>query len=259
MISRMFTAGPGRCGGSPSTDLLVAAASVVGTPLAPVPPQGSPGVLSGNPYTSTPPFQLEVQQVDDLAKIGAAIKAYEKATGTLPPAYIADKNGKPLLSWRVAILPYLAGQGLLYERFHLDEPWDSPHNEGTCQEDAACLCAQERPSRWQDDVSVQFEATKRSSSGKQGIRLNQITDGLSSTIMLVEVNEAKAVDWTKPEDYAYDEKAPAAGLETRGGGSPGVLFCNGDAHPMHNVDNKTLLAMFTRAGGESGALQLAHR
>ena len=42
--------------------------------------------------------------------------------------------GSRFLSWRVALLPYLdmaAGriQHPLYDKFHLDEPWDSPHNK----------------------------------------------------------------------------------------------------------------------------------
>ena len=41
---------------------------------------------------------------------------------------IADSTGKPGLSWRVAILPYLE-QDTLYKQFKLDEPWDSPHNK----------------------------------------------------------------------------------------------------------------------------------
>ena len=43
---------------------------------------------------------------------------------TFPPAYSTDAAGKPLLSWRVLILPYIDQQGL-YEQFHLDEPWDT--------------------------------------------------------------------------------------------------------------------------------------
>ncbi len=43
----------------------------------------------------------------------------------LPGSLSADK--KPLLSWRVQVLPYL-DQMELYKQFHLDEPWDSPHN-----------------------------------------------------------------------------------------------------------------------------------
>ena len=44
------------------------------------------------------------------------------------PAAAISKDGKPLLSWRVALLPFLGEKGL-YEQFHLDEPWDSPHNK----------------------------------------------------------------------------------------------------------------------------------
>ena len=36
-------------------------------------------------------------------------------------------SGKPLLSWRVHLLPFLE-ENELYEQFKLDEPWDSPHN-----------------------------------------------------------------------------------------------------------------------------------
>jgi hypothetical protein len=36
-------------------------------------------------------------------------------------------HGKPLLSWRVHLLPHLA-QAELYQQFKLDEPWDGPTN-----------------------------------------------------------------------------------------------------------------------------------
>ncbi len=38
-----------------------------------------------------------------------------------------DKARKPLLSWRVAILPYI-GEEKLHKEFKLDQPWDSEHN-----------------------------------------------------------------------------------------------------------------------------------
>ena len=52
---------------------------------------------------------------------------YQAVNQTFPPAASVDKQGKPLLSWRVAILPYLEQQEL-YNKFKLDEPWDSPRN-----------------------------------------------------------------------------------------------------------------------------------
>ena len=66
--------------------------------------------------------------MNNLKQIGLAIHNYAQANKTFPPAYTVDKDGKPLLSWRVLILPYLEGDDL-YSEFHLDEPWDSEHNK----------------------------------------------------------------------------------------------------------------------------------
>ncbi|MGI6402519.1 MAG: DUF1559 domain-containing protein [Thermoguttaceae bacterium] len=64
-----------------------------------------------------------------LKQIAAAILAYEADHGAFPPAFSVDASGKPLLSWRVLILPYLGEDAkALYEEFALDEPWDSEHN-----------------------------------------------------------------------------------------------------------------------------------
>ncbi len=69
----------------------------------------------------------------NLKRVGLALHNYEAAEGHYPPAAITGNDGKPLLSWRVAILPYLKdydgrSRSDLYKEFHLDEPWDSPHN-----------------------------------------------------------------------------------------------------------------------------------
>ena len=46
------------------------------------------------------------------------------------PTDITDKGGKPLLSWRVAVLAYIdIEQEKLYKQFKIDEPWDSDHNK----------------------------------------------------------------------------------------------------------------------------------
>src|SRR5262245_11913758 len=63
-----------------------------------------------------------------LKTIGLALHNYHDAQGYLPPPASLGKDGKALLSWRVAILPYVE-QDNLYRQFRLDEPWDSPHNK----------------------------------------------------------------------------------------------------------------------------------
>ena len=64
--------------------------------------------------------------MNNMKQICLAMLNYEATYQSFPPAAI-EKDGKPLLSWRVAILPFLE-EDALYKQFHLDEPWDSPHN-----------------------------------------------------------------------------------------------------------------------------------
>jgi hypothetical protein len=45
--------------------------------------------------------------VNDLKQIGLAFHNYHETNGQLPSTNLRDPNGKPLLSWRVAILPYI--------------------------------------------------------------------------------------------------------------------------------------------------------
>ncbi len=65
--------------------------------------------------------------INNLKQIGLALHNYHTKHESFPPAYSRGKDGKPLLSWRVLVLPFL-GEQALYDQFHLDEAWDSPHN-----------------------------------------------------------------------------------------------------------------------------------
>ena len=73
-----------------------------------------------------PPFALR----NNLRQIALALQSYHQANGCFPPAYVADKNGKPMHSWRVLILPYL-GFDDLYKAYDFTEPWDGPNNKKT--------------------------------------------------------------------------------------------------------------------------------
>lgn len=54
------------------------------------------------------PTSRATQCLGNIKNIALALRAYHAEYGYFPPAYIAEENGKPLLSWRVLILPYLA-------------------------------------------------------------------------------------------------------------------------------------------------------
>ena len=63
----------------------------------------------------------ETQSVNNVRQMVLSMHNYESKNQKFP---LQNQNG---LSWRVHILPYIE-EGNLYERFNLDEPWDSPHN-----------------------------------------------------------------------------------------------------------------------------------
>lgn len=138
---------------------------------------------------------------NNLKQIGLAFHTYHDAMGTFPTAAIASKDGKPLLSWRVALLPYLE-ENQLYQQFKLDEPWDSPNNMKLL---AKMPRVYGEPIKGKYETYYQvFTGTGAIFDGPKGIKLNQIVDGTSNTILAIEAGSA--VPWTKPEDVAFDAK-----------------------------------------------------
>jgi hypothetical protein len=129
----------------------------------------------------------------------------------LPPAALCDKQGRPLLSWRVLLLPYLE-ERWLYKQFRLDEPWDGPHN-------SKLLARMPRVYAPPGDLPVKVKADPASTfyqvftgrgaafEGTEGLRLpGDFPDGTSNTILVIEAGEA--VPWTKPADLPYDPAKP---------------------------------------------------
>jgi hypothetical protein len=73
------------------------------------------------------------QAEQDATTAGLKFERVAKAVadGLAAPDRLADSytaDGKPLLSWRVHLLPRL-GEADLYRKFKLDEPWDGPTNK----------------------------------------------------------------------------------------------------------------------------------
>jgi hypothetical protein len=191
------------------------------------------------------------QNMNRLKQITLAMWNHADAYGGhLPQWAIMSKDGRPLLSWRVAILPFIE-QGGLYKRFHLDEPWDSPHNRKLIPlmpqtyESSAALARQGKT------TFLGVRGKNMIFPDDHGVTIREITDGTANTIAVVDASDKLAVPWTKPEDFTPDPKKPMAGLV--GHFRIGFLagFADASAHVIskHN-DAATLRALFTRNGGE---------
>ena len=175
---------------------------------------------------------------------------YAAVHGSLPPAASHSPDGKPLLSWRVLLLPYYEQQKLLDE-FHLDEPWDSPHNLTLLPKmprtlehfyGRKTLVAHTTYFRVFVGKGAAFEGTN-------GISLKDFPDGTSNTLLIVEA--AEAVPWTKPEEFEF---APEIGLPRLGGHFPDLFiaaWADGSTMTLRTtVSDRQMRAAITRNGDE---------
>jgi prepilin-type processing-associated H-X9-DG protein len=189
--------------------------------------------------------------MNHLKQIALAMHMYNGAKNHLPAPAIRSRDGKALLSWRVAILPYLSEEQL-YNQFHLDEPWDSPHNKpliAKMPEIFRDTDAKADNGRTRYLVPVGGGALY--SSIDEEPQFKQIIDGTSNTIMVVQMKSQDAVIWTKPDDLSFDPKDPKKGLGEANAGGFNAAFCDGSVRFLRStIDPKTLKALFTRAGGE---------
>jgi hypothetical protein len=200
------------------------------------------------------------RHINNLKQIGLAMFNYADTHGGIFPgrAGFGTKEAKPvfgkkpLLSWRVFLLPYLEQQNL-YNEFHFDEPWDSEHNKKlinripSVYQSISEKLAKEGKTRVVAPVGkdMAFEP-----SG-EGLKIPQdFPDGTSNTIMLVEAAEDKAVIWTKPDDLEIDVKDPKNGLFDGGATSFLALFVDASVHTIpKKIDKKMLLYLLWRNDG----------
>jgi hypothetical protein len=201
-----------------------------------------------------------VRSAVSLKQIGLAFHAYHDVNGKLPPAVVSGKDGRPLYSWRVLLLPYLE-EDTLYRQSHLDEPWDSPHNKQTLAETPRrcrpALGGGEPPGLTRYQVLIgpgtAFE--------RAGLTWDDFPDGLANTLLVVEAGES--VPWTKPADLDYDPGKP---LPPLGGAftkpvhvlcyevwrKPGFTACfaDGSVRFITSTDEAALRSIISRNGGE---------
>jgi prepilin-type processing-associated H-X9-DG protein len=178
---------------------------------------------------------------NNLKQIGLALHNYHDIYGVLPAAAIVDKKGKPLLSWRVAILPYIE-QETLYKQFHLDEPWDSPHNLALAKTRVKVYelpYVEEKPGETHYRVFIGNGAVFDT---VQGCKFTQITDGTSNTILAFE--GADATPWTKPDDIEFDPKKPMVKhLRFENNSVCNILMCDGSVRAFPSKLSEDILRL----------------
>ena len=187
-----------------------------------------------------------MQSSNNLKQLMLSLHNYHDTFKQFPSRASKGGNGKPLLSWRVAVLPFIE-EGALYQQFHLDEPWDSEHNMKLLDKMPATF---RHPSfagpQGQTVYLAPYYESTVWSQDKPGIA--QITDGTSNTIALFEVDDGHAVPWTKPEDLDLHELDIIDCFRPTGSN---VGFFDGSIQFLaRDIEPDLLKALITSAGGE---------
>jgi prepilin-type processing-associated H-X9-DG protein len=192
----------------------------------------------------------QMRSRNNLKQIGLALHNYQDAFREFPAARIEMQDGKQSkpYSWRVAILPFIEGQAL-YEQYRFDEDWDSENNLKILAQMPGVF---RDPQAKEDSTDTRYLAIvgRETVIGDKPTKIRDILDGTANTIMIVETK--KSVPWTKPEDIEYSTDAAFPELTPIYTGGFDALISDGSVRFIKSeTDEKTLRAMFTRAGGET--------
>ena len=141
--------------------------------------------------------ERRVEQLMILAELWIAYYAENKKI----PADIQDAEGKPLLSWRVALLP-LIGLEDLYKKFKLDEPWDSETNKELLNMMPFVfmpLGSEVVPPK----TTVRFFDSAGTPLANRELNVEDM-ESLQTTLLFVSVTPQYAVEWTKADSLVFE-------------------------------------------------------
>ena len=193
----------------------------------------------------------QAQSSNNLRQVGLALLNYETAWGTLPPAVVKDKDGKPLYSWRVLLLPYLEEREL-YDRFNKDESWDSPSNIALSAQIPHAFESMKEPGRCAIVGVVGPDCLL--STGDKPTQIGNCRDGLSNTIYAFSV-EGWNGNWAAPVDLDSTSAQFILGIPPLVGEARRDVVVaglgDGSVIPLNGVTPEALRAMTTCNGDEA--------
>jgi hypothetical protein len=168
------------------------------------------------------------------------------------PANLPGPDGKPGLSWRVALLPFIE-QESLYKKFHLNEAWDSPHNLTLLKHMPETYSLPGREKQAAEGLTYYqgFAGPGAVFDPRRPLHtcLQHFPDGVGETILVVEA--ADPVPWTKPVDLTDDPDGPLPRLGGRFHGGFYLLTCDGAVRFVTpKTSEKTLRAAITYNGND---------
>lgn len=179
-----------------------------------------------------------MKATNDARQINLGVSNYQSVHGAFPTnSYSPD--GKPLLSWRVHILPFIEQENL-YRQFDLTQPWDGATNIRLLSQmpriyapvaDQKGATASPSQTYYRGFYNPGAMFARNEAQGKigkkfdfenpfdvrtpKGMQMDKIKDGLSNTIVFLEAGDP--IEWTRPDDLDASLGKP---FPTLGGARP---------------------------------------
>jgi len=194
---------------------------------------------------------------NNLKQIGLALHNYHDVYIMFPPGSIVKEDGTATLGWQGSILPFVDQIGL-YEQLDFDAAWDAPENR---QIYTNVIPTYQNPSvpEMTDSSGLalsHYAGNSRFFRPNQGMKMNNIMDGTSNTIMVGEVTSG-----LKPWGDPTNVRDPGAGMGatptqfgiriSAGGNGTQYLLCDGSVRFIsESVDPAILQALATPDGRE---------
>jgi prepilin-type processing-associated H-X9-DG protein len=201
---------------------------------------------------------------NNLKQIGLALHNYYSVYDCFPAAFMPDREGRPMHSWRMALLPYME-QVQLYNAYNLSVPWNALENRTVYDTSISTyLCPSDttRDSLHTNYAVVTGPGTLYESGKPTNPTIERITDGTSNTIYIVETKDT-SFHWLEPRDLTLgpggfeikmsltinDPASPS--ISSRHPGGVNVLIVDGSVRFLKAGIDKTILkALLSPEGGE---------
>ncbi|MGE3315518.1 MAG: DUF1559 domain-containing protein, partial [Planctomycetaceae bacterium] len=211
--------------------------------------------------------EQRAQSRNNIKSILLAMHNYLDVHKHLPPSVVLGPDGKTPHSWRVELLPFL-DQAKLYEKYRMNEPWDSPANKQVLAQMPDVFRA---PGDAKDSTNTAYfvptgpqtmfhlkqpqtmeslqKSRGESDVGKRALNFRDIDDGTSNTVALIETK--RDVPWTRPQDIDCDPAIPLPRFGRLYADLFHVGMADGTTRAIPvNIDEKSVKALLSRAGGE---------
>jgi type II secretory pathway pseudopilin PulG len=193
----------------------------------------------------------------NLKQLGLGMHNYHSVNGCLPAAFLPDRSGRPMQSWRMALLPWVE-QGNAFNSCNLSLPWDAAENL-TIRSTRMNLFLRPEEEGGGPPLTkfLAVVGPRTAFPGATHLAFGDIRDGTATTIAFGEVAESE-IRWAEPRDLRFD------GMDFRvngprkrdGFGSPyggtRVLMIDGSVKTLLEPTTPALLrALVTANGGEA--------